>query len=88
MRLGICAEFRASLDGDQANVQSTKHSPLLKFHGCQNLDPEETVWTKSQLIEPIIAGRIDKNRVWMAANLREKDLLVVGFWTDWAYLNE
>ena len=82
------AEFRASLDGDQATVQSTKHSPLLKFHGCQNLDPEETVWTKSQLTEPIIAGRVVKSRMWMAANLREKDLLVVGFWTDWAYLNE
>src|SRR4051812_14601986 len=50
--------------------------------------PEETVWTKSQLGEPIIASRIEKSRVWMAANLREKDLLVVGFWTDWAYLNE
>lgn len=23
----------------------------------------------------------------MAANLRQKDLLVVGFWSDWAYLN-
>jgi hypothetical protein len=23
----------------------------------------------------------------MAANLREKDLLVVGFWSDWSYLN-
>jgi hypothetical protein len=82
------AEFHASLDGDQATVQSTRHGPLLKFHGCQNLDPEETVWTKLQLNEPIIASRIEKSRVWMAANLREKDLLAVGFWTDWAYLNE
>ncbi len=82
------AEFHASLDGDHATVQSTKHSPLLKFHGCQNLSPEETVWTKSQLNEPAIAARIGKSRIWMAANLREKDMLVVGFWTDWAYLNE
>jgi len=82
------SEFRASLDGDQAIIQSTKHSPLLKFHGCQNLDPEETVWTKSQLTTPTLAARLDKSRVWMAANLREKDLLVVGFWTDWAYLND
>jgi hypothetical protein len=24
----------------------------------------------------------------MEANLREKDLLAIGFWTDWAYLNQ
>jgi hypothetical protein len=23
----------------------------------------------------------------MDANLREKDLLIVGFWSDWQYLN-
>jgi hypothetical protein len=28
-----------------------------------------------------------QTKTWMAANLREKDLLVVGFWSDWSYLN-
>jgi hypothetical protein len=37
--------------------------------------------------EPPIADRIAKSKTWMAANLRQKDLLVVGFWSDWAYLN-
>lgn len=41
----------------------------------------------SQLTEPTIATRIDKSKVWMAANLRQKDLLIVGFWSDWEYLN-
>jgi hypothetical protein len=80
------ADFRASLDGDQARIQAVEHSPLLKFHGCQVLDRDETVWTPSQLIEAAIADRIAKSHTWMADHLREKDLLVVGFWSDWSYL--
>ena len=82
------ADFRGSLDGDEATVRAAIHSPLLKFHGCSVRDPKETVWTTSQLDDPVIADRIAKSHIWMEANLREKDLLVVGFWSDWAYLNE
>jgi hypothetical protein len=82
------ADFLSSLDGDEATVRAAVHSPLLKFHGCSIRDRKETVWSKSQLGDPVIADRIAKSRTWMAANLREKDLLVIGFWSDWAYLNE
>jgi hypothetical protein len=82
------ADFVSSLDGDEATARSAIHSPLLKFHGCSIRDRRETVWNKSQLSDPVIADRITKSSIWMAANLREKDLLVVGFWSDWAYLNE
>jgi hypothetical protein len=83
------ADFISSLDGDEATSRAAIHSPLLKFHGCSNLDLKRTVWTKSQLEnDPVIAVRTSKSRFWMAANLREMDLLVVGFWSDWAYLNE
>lgn len=82
------ADFRASLDGDQATIASDKQAPLLKFHGCSNLDRGSTVWARSQLSDPTIAGRIAKSETWMAANLRQKDLLVVGFWSDWDYLNQ
>lgn len=80
------AEFSGSLDGDEA--LHLAHSPLLKFHGCAQRDRSATVWTKSQLEDPIISNRIAKNRTWMASNLREKDFLVVGFWSDWSYFNE
>jgi SIR2-like domain len=82
------AHFSSSLDGDEATAGAVAQSPLLKFHGCSVRDPKATLWTKSQLDDPLIAGRIAKSRIWMAANLREKDLLIVGFWSDWAYLNE
>lgn len=81
------ADFRGSLDGDQATITSSKQAPLLKFHGCSHIDRGSTVWTTSQLGDRTIADRIAKSKIWMAANLRQKDLLVVGFWSDWDYLN-
>lgn len=81
-------DFCTSLDGDEATVRAVVHSPLLKFHGCSQRDRRATIWTKSQLQDHAIAERIAKSKTWMAANLREKDLLVVGFWSDWSYLND
>ena len=81
------SDFRGSLDGDEALVDANSRGPLLKFHGCENRDRSSTVWAPSQLNDPTIAERIDKSITWMAANLRKKDLLVVGFWSDWEYLN-
>ena len=81
-------DLAASLDGDEATVRARKHAPLLKFHGCSVRERRATVWTASQLTEDaVIAARIAKTKTWMAANLREKDLLVVGFRSDWSYLN-
>ncbi|CAG9226295.1 SIR2 family protein [Paraburkholderia sabiae] len=81
------ADFRGSLDGDEATADTVRQAPLLKFHGCSHRDRPSTVWAPSQLNDPTIAARIARSRVWMAANLRQKDLLVVGFWSDWEYLN-
>lgn len=81
------ADFRGSLDGDEATADTVRQAPLLKFHGCSHRDRPSTVWAPSQLNDPTIAARIARSRVWMAANLRQKDLLVVGFWSDWQYLN-
>lgn len=81
------ADFRGALDGDEATVDSVRRGPLLKFHGCETRDRPATVWAPSQLEDPVIAARIQKSKIWMAAHLRQKDLLVVGFWSDWEYLN-
>ena len=81
------SDFRGSLDGDEATADAYERGPLLKFHGCSIRDRNSTVWAPSQLDDPTIAARIKKSKVWMAANLRQKDLLVVGFWSDWHYLN-
>lgn len=81
------ADFRGALDGDEAIVDTVHQAPLLKFHGCSHRDRGSTVWAPSQLEDPIISARIERSKTWMAANLRQKDLLVIGFWSDWEYLN-
>lgn len=76
----------AALDNDEAN-RTTTHGPLLKPHGCASIDRRNTVWAPSQLDHGVMAGRIASSQNWMRAHLREKDLLIIGFWSDWSYLN-
>ena len=49
---------------------------------------DETLWTQAQLGEPKIAARIKSCADWMKLVLPGKHLLIVGFWTDWGYLNK
>ena len=81
------ADFQGSLDGDEAILCGARQGPLLKVHGCSQRERRSTVWAPSQLTDPVIRDRIDKSKIWMAAELRQKDLLIVGFWSDWEYLN-
>ena len=79
--------FRGALDGVQANAYAAEARPLLKFHGCMTLDRENTLWTTLQTGLPPANDRIESCRAWMQQHLPQKDLLIVGFWTDWGYLN-
>lgn len=80
-------ELRGALDGQEA-MDCTVTNPLLKFHGCMIRDRERTLWTQAQLNEPDIDRRIKSCSEWMNLTLPGKHLVVVGFWTDWGYLNE
>ena len=84
----LCSPFPIALDGAQATLV-TAQSPYLKFHGCQHIDKQRTVWTKSQFVSDAeIARRKASCETWIATNLQEKDFLFIGFWSDWDYLNE
>ena len=80
--------IRGALNGVDANAYAAESSPLLKFHGCMNLDRANTLWTKPQLNTDPPQERVASCRAWMEQHLPQKDLLLVGFWTDWGYLNE
>lgn len=80
--------MRGALDGREAENCGADHSPLVKFHGCLHLDREKTLWTTQQLVDPTIKQRISTCSEWMKLVLPGKDLLVIGFWTDWGYLND
>lgn len=63
-------------------------APLLKVHGCWRADRDQTVWAPGQLAAEPIASRIAENASWLALNLLDRDIVIVGFFTDWAYLND
>lgn len=86
-------DFEPSLDGASASI-TRAHSPLLKIHGCVH-DKDHTLWCQSQLWHGNSYGpniqlrkRLVSSRDWLIGNLAEKDLVIVGFWTDWPYLNK
>jgi hypothetical protein len=79
--------YVADIDGDEANIKRDRQ-PHLKIHGCLVRDDKSTLWCKSQLANTPIKERHAQFKTWLAANLRERDLVFVGFWSDWSYLNE
>jgi hypothetical protein len=76
-----------ALTGQEATTLGGDGAPLVKFHGCLIRDRSKTLWAQAQLTETAIAARITSCSQWMGLTLPGKDLLVVGFWTDWGYLN-
>jgi hypothetical protein len=80
--------MRGAINGHEAVSFAKDTSPLIKFHGCLTRSREQTVWTQAQLHEPEVADRIATCSEWMKLNLPGKDILVIGFWTDWGYLND
>jgi NAD-dependent SIR2 family protein deacetylase len=82
------SDFQNSIGNDDIGCAYTKHKPLLKIHGCYIKDRGNTVWCSSQLQLETIQNRLDKIRQWLLGRLLSKDVVIIGFWSDWAYLNE
>lgn len=80
------AEMTGAITGQEA-ASLTKTSPLVKFHGCR-LRQSETLWSHRQLNDALVKSRLESCAQWMNLHLPGKDILVIGFWTDWNYLNE
>lgn len=81
-------DFQVAMDGDEAIVYKEYYSPLIKFHGCMYENRDRTVWVQEQLTTDVeVSRRIENITTWMEAHLRERDLLIIGYWSDWAYLN-
>jgi hypothetical protein len=75
--------YVADIDGDEANIVRERR-PHLKIHGCLVRDDRNTLWCMSQLAKTPMKERHAQFKAWLAANLRERDLVFVGFWSDWA----
>lgn len=79
--------MRGALTAQEA-VEFSESAPLLKFHGCLVRMREHTFWTQGQLARDPVKKHIESCSDWMRVNLPGKDLLMIGFWTDWGYLND
>lgn len=62
-------------------------SPLLKIHGCWSSGLDQTVWAPSQIESGSQKTRIDECADWLGVHLLNRDLIIIGFFTDWDYLN-
>lgn len=76
------------IDGHALAALPAGVAPLLKVHGCRSCDPSNMVWARGQLTSEPVASRITRSAQWLNMHLLNRDLLIVGFWTDWSYLNE
>lgn len=61
-------------------------SPFLKIHGCWS-DPANTIWAPGQVDSGPLKERTEQSAAWLTNQLLNRDILIVGYWTDWDYLN-
>lgn len=81
-------DISAVIDGQTAAALPNDVSPLLKIHGCRVQDRANMVWAPGQLTSEPVQSRIAHSKTWLSNNLVNRDILIVGFWTDWDYLND
>lgn len=63
------------------------HAPLYKLHGCARKNRSATLWCEEQLRETPFSEYIEYGAEVLQTTAQDSDLLFVGFWTDWSYLN-
>jgi len=80
--------MQGALTGHEAVTFASITNPLIKFYGCLQRGRAQTLWTEGQLADPVIRERMMSCWQWMNLHLPGKHLVVVGFWTDWGYLND
>ncbi len=86
--LMLFGQVGVGIDRDTLAKLLPETCPLLKLHGCWASDPDHTVWARGQLEEGPVASRIAGNAEWLSVHLLDRDLIIVGYFTDWDYLNE
>ena len=77
----------AGVTRDEVARAPSEKSPLLKLHGCWS-QPQGTIWATEQTCEEPIRSRLRDCDQWLRVQLLDRDLLIVGYSTDWNYLNE
>ena len=80
-------QVAAAVTRDEVARVHPEKSPLLKVHGCWSR-PETTIWAPGQTREEHFGGRLNECSQWLGVRLLDRDVLIVGYSTDWNYLNQ
>jgi hypothetical protein len=83
----LFGQVEVGIDGHAVAALPPTVIPMLKLHGCRMIDPANTVWAAGQLTRDPVQSRIACSAPWLAHRLLNRDLVIVGYWTDWDYLN-
>lgn len=83
----LYGQVGAGIDQQSVAMLPPDIAPLLKVHGCRAIDPSNMVWAPGQLNAPPVDARIASSAQWLLGRLLDRDLVIVGYWTDWDYLN-
>ena len=84
----LFGHVESGVDADAMALIPAHVTPLLKIHGCRQSNMATTVWSVLQFGDPAITARLEGNADWLRHRLANRDLLIVGYSTDWDYLNE
>ena len=83
----LFGQIETGIDGAGVAALPPNVTPMLKIHGCRSADWLNTLWAAGQIgVEPV-HSRIASSIPWVTQRLMNRDLVVVGYWTDWDYLN-
>lgn len=81
--------FYATVLESEIDTPWPYYNPYFKIHGCSDRDLDRTLWCHSQLAgDPTLKIRLKAFEDWISTNLKSKDIIIIGFWSDWIYLNE
>jgi hypothetical protein len=84
-------DFQAAVEGEEM-TRAHDHQPLLKIHGCMHRDRDRTLWCRDQIQgarkNDAMEAQLAIWKDWLKGRLVGKDLVFVGFWSDWAHLND
>ena len=83
----LFGEIGCGIDRETVAGLPNDVSPLLKIHGCWLRDRTNTVWASVQLTADPVMSRVSGSAEWLNHRLVDKDLVIVGYFTDWDYLN-
>jgi len=83
----LFGQVGVGIDGHAVATLPPDTAPLLKIHGCRTCDCDNMVWAPGQLAVAPVLERIANSATWLNSRLLDRDLLIVGYWTDWDYLN-